>query len=151
MTKNVGRFPTAKIRSRDIPTLKNYKVLSIIKELRKQDRSNEQFEIMVGNLSLEELIQLKLELSAKVGNRPLYGFKILNILRKIITYSVVKFYLQASSSFGQAAILLGLKRIQLLTLAESLEFEREEWIKYRTSQKRLTDPDNSTTMSEQSD
>ena len=106
---------------------------------------------MVGNLTLEELIQLKLELSARVAGKPLYGMKILNILRKAITYSIVKFYLQASSSFGQAAMLLGLQKIQLLSLAKSIELEKEEWLKYRTKQKCLTTPQPSTTMSEQSD
>ena len=140
-----------RLRSREIPNQPNTKVLSIIKELRNQNRSNEQFEIMVGNLTLEELIQLKLELSARVAGKPLYGMKILNILRKAITYSIVKFYLQASSSFGQAAMLLGLQKIQLLSLAKSIELEKEEWLKYRTKQKCLTTPQPSTTMSEQSD
>ena len=42
---------------------KNY---SISKKLRKDRKSNEEFEIMLGSLTLEELIALKLELGNQI-------------------------------------------------------------------------------------
>ena len=41
---------------------KNY---SIINKLRKDKKSNDEFEIMLNNLSLEEVVALKLELSSR--------------------------------------------------------------------------------------
>ena len=43
------------------------KSYSLTRELRSDNKSNDQFEVMLNNLSLEEIIALKLELSAKVA------------------------------------------------------------------------------------
>ena len=52
------------------PTTKSY---SISKVLRKENKSDDKLEMMLSNLSLEEIIALKLEISSRsVGNR-LYG------------------------------------------------------------------------------
>ncbi len=49
---------------------KNY---SISNKLKKERRSNDEFEIMLSSLTLEEVIALKLELSTKPVSNRLYG------------------------------------------------------------------------------
>jgi len=51
---------------------------SHIAELRKRGKSNPEFEFMLNNLTLEDLIALKLELSSKMINYKLSGMKLWN-------------------------------------------------------------------------
>ena len=46
---------------------------SLTNKLRSDNRSNEEFEVMINNLSLEEVIALKLELSSTRFGFKLYG------------------------------------------------------------------------------
>tara|TARA_Y100000361_G_C11072716_1_gene296582 strand:- start:75 stop:443 length:369 start_codon:yes stop_codon:yes gene_type:complete len=85
---------------------KNY---SITKKLRKDKKSNEEFEIMLNNLSLEELIALKLELStATVANR-LYGIPLWSNIANITQDAVLKYALSATRTQQEAMRFLGLK------------------------------------------
>ena len=47
---------------------------SLSKKLRQEKRSNDEFETMLSNLTLEEVIGLKLALSTKPVKNRLYGF-----------------------------------------------------------------------------
>ena len=59
------------------------KYYSILNKLKKEKKINKEFESIISNLSLEDIIALKLELSTKpVGNR-LYGLPIWDNLVKI--------------------------------------------------------------------
>ena len=49
---------------------------SISKVLREKGKSNDYFEILLANISLEELIALKLELGYKAIGFPLHGYPI---------------------------------------------------------------------------
>ena len=60
---------------------KNY---SISKKLRKDRKSNEEFEIMLGALTLEELIALKLEISTKRCSSQCKIFTVSGILNKFV-------------------------------------------------------------------
>jgi hypothetical protein len=112
-------------------TKKNVVKLSIIKTLREENRSNEHFEIMLGNLTLEEIIQLKLELSTKMGKRPLYGFHIWRCLSDIVKYSVLKHYIMASRSLENAIDLLGITKLNILFDIRRFGLDKEEWFKHR--------------------
>ena len=83
---------------------------SISKELRKQQRSTDEFEIMLNNLTLEELISLKLELSSKIINHKLYGFKIYQNISNIVRDAVFKYSLSATQSLNDAARFLGMSK-----------------------------------------
>jgi hypothetical protein len=52
---------------------------SLCKKLRQEKRSNDEFETMLANLSLEEVIGLKLELATKPG-------RALNLQNKILDH-----------------------------------------------------------------
>ncbi len=65
---------------------------------------------MLNNLTLEELISLKLELSMKTVNKPLYGFELWNNLVEICRESIMRFAYTNATSEYKAAQLLNLPR-----------------------------------------
>jgi di/tripeptidase len=104
-----------------------YSEYSFSKFLRSNNKSSDEFEFMLNNLSLEEVIALKLELSAKTINGKLYGFYLWNNINKIVRESVVLFAVSSTRSLDQAQALLGLKdHIQMKKLVrryrESLRY-----------------------------
>lgn len=82
---------------------------SISKILRDQNKSNDAFEIQLNNLSLEELIALKLELGFKSIGFPLHGFPIWRSIILITKDALLKYALAASTSKQDAMRLLGLE------------------------------------------
>ena len=51
---------------------------SISSKLKSEGKTNEAFEVMLNNLHLEDIVALKLELSARMVKNKLYGFNICN-------------------------------------------------------------------------
>lgn len=85
---------------------KNY---SIINKLRKELKSNEEFEIMISALTLEEIIALKLELTSRFLSSRFYGFPIWHAINNIIKEAVLKYALSATRTQTEAMRFLGLK------------------------------------------
>ena len=82
---------------------------SLSNKLRKEGKSSEEFEILFNNLSLEEVIGLKLELASKFGLRgKMYGLPIWYSLRTIVKDAVLKYAVSATRSKREAARFLGL-------------------------------------------
>ena len=81
---------------------------SLSSRLREKNKSNDLFEIMLGNLTLEELIALKLELTYKNIGTPLYGVPLYKALFSIVQDSLFKFALSANPSLNKARMFLGL-------------------------------------------
>ena len=82
---------------------------SLSNKLRKDGKSSEEFEILFNNLSLEEVIGLKLELASKFGLRgKMYGLPIWYSLRTIVKDAVLKYAVSATRSKREAARFLGL-------------------------------------------
>ena len=82
---------------------------SLSSKLRKEGKSSEEFEILFNNLSLEEVIGLKLELASKFGLRgKMYGLPIWYSLRTIVKDAVLKYAVSATRSKREAARFLGL-------------------------------------------
>ena len=69
---------------------------------------NKNFKHILSNLTLEELITAKLELSAKSLNSKLYGYPIYKNIQHIVRESLVRFSLRFCNSQEKAANLLGL-------------------------------------------
>ena len=82
---------------------------SVIKVLREEKRSNEYFEIMLGNLTLEEIIALKLEISYRSIGVGLYGFPIWKSTIYIVRDALLKYALSISTSKSMAARYLGVR------------------------------------------
>ena len=109
---------------------KNY---SISKKLRKQGKSSEEFEIIFNNLSLEEVIGLKLELTShKHFNKKLYGVPIWYRISNIIKDALLKYALSATHSKREAARFLGLnessmkKNINKYKIDNYFEYNKDE-------------------------
>ena len=85
---------------------KNY---SISKKLRKDRKSNEEFEIMLASLTLEEVIALKLELATKSISNRMYGFPIWHSLHNIVQDAVFKYAYSATRTKAEAMRFLGLQ------------------------------------------
>jgi transcriptional regulator of acetoin/glycerol metabolism len=86
---------------------KNY---SVIRKLRKEGKTTEQFETMVTAVSLEELIALKLELASKSVGGKLYGLPIWYSLPDITKDAVLKYALSAARTKMEAARFLGVNK-----------------------------------------
>ena len=87
---------------------------SISNKLRKEGKSSEEFEIIFNNLSLEEVIGLKLELASKSSfNGKLYGVPIWYSIPSIVKDAVLKYALSATRSKREAARFLGLNELAM--------------------------------------
>ena len=82
---------------------------SIIKNLKEKKILNKDLEILISELSLEELIMLKLEISSRqLGNR-LFGFPIWKNIDYIVKDSIIKFAVNRTSSIREAAAILNIR------------------------------------------
>ena len=99
------------------------KHFNVSKTLRKENKSDDRLEMMLSNLSLEEVIALKLEISSRsVGNR-LYGLPIWHSLNHIIKESVLKYAVSATKTKGEAMRFLGLKPVDFGKLMKKYDIE----------------------------
>ena len=81
---------------------------SIITKLRDQSKLDDSLLVLISNLTLEDLIAIKLELSARhLNNRP-YGFDIWRKSGYIIKEALLKFAISTTNSKKDAARFLGL-------------------------------------------
>lgn len=83
---------------------------SISRKLRNEGKTNEQFEVALGVLSLEELIALKLELASKSVGGKLYGLPLWYSLPDIVKDAVLKYALSAARTKMEAARFLGVSK-----------------------------------------
>ena len=93
------------------------KSYSISNKLKKENKINDGFEIMLNNLSLEEIIGLKLELASKSCGNALYGIPLWRSLRYIVEDAVLKYALSATRTKKEYARFLGLRRIEAQKLS----------------------------------
>ena len=94
-----------KLTSRKKKSTRNH---SISNQLRKQGKSNDEFEVMLNSLPLEDVIALKLELANRAAGGYLYGLPIWHAMPTIIKESVFKFAVTAARTKKEAMRFLGL-------------------------------------------
>ena len=82
---------------------------SLSNKLRQEKKSNDDFEAMLGNLSLEEVIGLKMELAGKPVNNRFYGFPLWNNLTNIVRDAIFKYAYSATRTQVEAMRFLGLR------------------------------------------
>tara|TARA_B100000214_G_C23402056_1_gene372112 strand:- start:113 stop:433 length:321 start_codon:yes stop_codon:yes gene_type:complete len=87
--------------------MKNSKYNSILKDIDKRF-INKDFKFILSNLTLEEIITAKLELSARSLNGKLFGYPIYKNVQHITKESLVRFALRFCNSQEKAANMLGL-------------------------------------------
>ena len=84
------------------------KYYSISNKLRKENKCHDEFEVMLNNLTLEEIIGLKLELAAKSAGGYLYGMPIFSAFPYLVRDAILKYALSATRSKKEAARALGI-------------------------------------------
>jgi hypothetical protein len=84
---------------------KNYSFISIMK---RESRVNEGFLDVLSSLSLEELIALKLETSARLTKHKLYNFPLWKAMPSICRDAILRFTLSACESKRDGARMLGI-------------------------------------------
>jgi len=90
---------------------KNYKY-SLRNKLKREKKITDDFEIMFNNLTLEELIALKLELSSYNINNKLYNFPIISNILYICKDACFKYALSSCRTKMEAARMLGMNEQQ---------------------------------------
>ena len=96
---------------------------SITNKLRRENKINKDFESMLSNLSLEDIIALKLELSTRSVSNRLYGLPIWNNLVRITQEAVLKYAVSAPRTQGEAMRFLGLRPKDYKTLSKKFEID----------------------------
>jgi len=96
---------------------------SIINKLRKEKKINKEFELIVSNLALEDLIALKLELSTRPVSNRLYGLPLWENLLRITQEAVLKYAISATRSQGEAMRFLGLAKLNYMPLIKKYEID----------------------------
>ena len=104
----VGRWHLSWKRQRRLQGKNKYYSLS--KKLRRENKSNDEFEVMVSQLTLEELIGLKLELASKVLDGRLFGIPIWSSMHSIVQDAMLKWVYSASRTKAEAVRFLGINQ-----------------------------------------
>ena len=99
-----------KLTGRRRKSTKNH---SIVIQLRKKGKSTEEFEVMLNNLTLEEIIGLKLELANRAAGGYLYGMPIWQAIPDLVRDAVLKFAATAAKTKGEAARFLGISQQEM--------------------------------------
>tara|TARA_R100000152_G_C6772165_1_gene198940 strand:- start:1439 stop:1819 length:381 start_codon:yes stop_codon:yes gene_type:complete len=104
---------------------RNYKY-SLRKKLHREKRTTDDFEAMLHNLSLEEIIGLKLELAASHINNKLYNFPVYRSIRYIVKEACLHFALSSTRTFGDAAAFLGMREGDLKKEVDKFKIDLTE-------------------------
>lgn len=82
--------------------------MSLLKKLREEKRSNEEFEVMLKHLTLEEVFFLRLELENETFKNKLSGYKLYFVVKEVITEGLLKFALELKGTKKGASRFLGI-------------------------------------------
>ena len=96
---------------------------SVINYLIKENKINDSLLVLINSLTLEDLIAIKLELSAKMINNRLYGLDIWRKSGYIIKESLLKFAISTTNSKKDAARFLGLTYVEFVKLLKTYEVD----------------------------
>ena len=83
------------------------KKYSIIRKLRNEGKLPEEAEIFLSNISLEDLIALKLEIASKPTGGKLFGIPLWKSLPFIVREALLKTAISVCKTKSEAAIMLG--------------------------------------------
>jgi hypothetical protein len=105
-------------------TVSKYEQYSISKDLRAKGLSNDEFETMMSQLSLEDLIALKMELSVRPANNRLYSIPLWKTLPTIVQEAIFKFAYSCTRSQREAMAFLGLEAVRFYKLRKRFGLDR---------------------------
>ena len=81
---------------------------TLIKELKKDGLIDDRFLLRISNLSLEQLITLKLEQIAQTVDGKMYGLNLALCINRIVSSALFRFAETAAGNTSEASILLGI-------------------------------------------
>ena len=87
----------------------NNKNYSVINKLYREDKITDKFLVTLNQLSLEEVIAVKLEMAAKSSGGDIFGIPLWYSLIDITRDALLKFALSAARTQAEAATFLGIK------------------------------------------
>tara|TARA_Y100001973_G_C5176370_1_gene322209 strand:- start:615 stop:992 length:378 start_codon:yes stop_codon:yes gene_type:complete len=90
-----------------------YSKYSLRNKLLRERKIDSNFEVILNNLTLEEIIALKLELSNLYINNKLYNFPLYKSIKYIIKESLLIFALSSTRTIKDAASVLGVRERDL--------------------------------------
>jgi hypothetical protein len=96
---------------------------SVSSKLRSGNKSSDEFEVMVSRLTLEELIALKLEVSARAVNHKLYGLDLWKKIPIIARDALIKYAHTGTRTKSEMAAFLGIARQDLDRWFKKLNLE----------------------------
>ena len=96
---------------------------SVINYLKNDNLINDELLVLINSLTLEDLIAIKLELTAKHLNNRLYGLDIWRRTGYIIKDSLLKFAISTTNSKKDAARFLGLTYMEFKRVLRKYEVE----------------------------
>jgi len=99
---------------------------SLRNKLFREKKINSNFETILNTLTLEEIIALKLELSASHVNYKLFGFPIFRAIRSMVREACLTFALSATRTPKDAASVLGITERQLREEIEKFNIRPED-------------------------
>ena len=102
---------------------------SHLDNLRKQNKSSPEFEFMLNNLTLEEIIALKLELTTKSMNYKLSGMKLWASIPFFCKRAMILYASSICKSNYEAAAFLGLDFSQYLEILK--KYGTEDMVKIK--------------------
>jgi len=117
---------------------------SYVNLLREQGKLNEQVETAIHNLTLEDLIVVKMELSTRTQKSPLFGIPLLDTIKTIVTEAMLKYAISVTLTPSEAAASLGIsldafkKNIWDFKIYDFIP-KREEMLKMKERAKEIRD------------
>tara|TARA_R110000824_G_scaffold170118_2_gene347390 strand:+ start:2150 stop:2548 length:399 start_codon:yes stop_codon:yes gene_type:complete len=100
-----------------------YKNYSIINKFSKEDKLNKQVLNSINNLSLEDLIAIKLELSTRALGGKYYGIPLWHSLRAITSEAVLKTAVSVCRSKKESSKFLGIDYTDFRKLIKKFDIE----------------------------
>ena len=91
--------------------------------MKTQNKITDEFEIMLNQLTLEEIIGLKLELASKAIGGKLYGLPVIRSMPKIAQEASLMYAISAASSKMEAARFLGIDKKNFNKLVKKYRIE----------------------------
>lgn len=101
---------------------KSYKRYSLSKKLREENKSNDYLELMLTNLTIEELIGLKLECTFRSIGSDLYGLPLFHTIPSMAKDGLVRFLLSYTGSRTDTKRILGISSKKLKQIIDRGEF-----------------------------
>ena len=96
---------------------------SMVRKLRREGKSTVEFEVMLNNLSFEDLIALKLELASKAAGSKLYGFKLWYSIPDLVRDAMLKYAMSATRTKNEAQRFLGIDSLNYKKMLKKYQTE----------------------------